>query len=243
MKKNVMLICGIVFSMIASAQTANRTNRFADVAVTFGASQASVSGSYVHNWKLWKQRKWEAGIGARWTSYFGTKVDFITAAPANYTRSFTAPFLIVFAGQREANFDTLTVQRPFTNSLNISANFGYNFNKRWYAGFNIDVIGFTFGRTGSGILKSEGETTNDPAAKPPAFNLLLTGDHDYGTLNSEFFLKYALNDRWKIRAVYQFLFVEYKTQNVKQQIPGGPLNERFRNKANNFGAGLSYHFN
>ncbi|HEY0679040.1 MAG TPA: outer membrane beta-barrel protein [Chitinophagaceae bacterium] len=239
MKYSLTILLGISLSVIASAQS---TSKFADITGTIGSSQGSISGSYVHNWKLFRKKKWEAGLGARWTSYIGTKVEFITAAPAKHTRSFTAPFLIVFAGQREENFDTLTVQRPFTNSVNISVNLGYNFNKKWYGGFNIDLVGFTFGRKGSGILQSNGTTTNDPGARPPAFNLLLTGDHDYGTLNSEFFVKYAINDRWKVRAVYQFLFVEYTTENVKQQIPEGPLNDRFRNKANNFGAGLSYHF-
>jgi hypothetical protein len=234
-------IAGIAFSS-AHAQSGNRINRFADLTATIGASQGSFAGSYVHNWRLGKKRKLEAGVGLRLTSYFGTKVDFITAAPARFTRSYTAPFLIVFAGQKEENFDTLTVQRPFTNSLNISANFGYNFSTRWYGGFNIYVIGVTFVRTGSGILTGNVKTTNDPDSKPPAFNLLLTGDHDYGTLNSEFFLEYVLNSKWRIKGVYQFLFVEYNTQNVKQQIAGGPMNDRFRNKANNLGAGVSYHF-
>jgi hypothetical protein len=129
-----------------------------------------------------------------------------------------------------------------TNSFNLTINLGYNFSRKWYAGFNIDLIGFTFGRKGSAILTKNGTTTIEPDAKPVAFNVLLTGDHDRGTLNSEFFLKYGLTDRWALKAVYQFIFVEYATSSVKQTFSDGSMNNRFRNKANNFGLGVAYQF-
>ena len=182
------------------------------------------------------------GLGVRWTSYFGTKKDFLTAGPAKYTRSFTTPFLIVFAGQEESVFDTLTVQRPLTHSLNITINLGYNISPKWYAGFNIDLIGYTFGRTTAAVFTSDGTTQTDPGSKPAAFNVLLTGDHDRGSLNSEFFVQYKVARHWHIKALYQFLFVEYKTGMLQQQIPNGPLNDRFRNKANNAGLGVVYQF-
>jgi hypothetical protein len=70
---------------------------------------------------------------------------------------------------------------------------------------------------------------------------LLTGDHDRRSLNSEFFVKYKLNDKWAIRGIYQFLFTEYSTTNIRQNLPDGSTVNRFRNKANNFGIGVSYH--
>lgn len=82
----------------------------------------------------------------------------------------------------------------------------------------------------------------EPNSKPVGFNILLTGDHDRGTLNSEFFVKYNLNDLWALKAVYQFIFVEYETETRKQTFSDGSSNNRFRNKANNFGLGLAYHF-
>jgi hypothetical protein len=241
MKNIIWLSAWCCFSMgVFSQGSSSRTNQFIDLTGTFGSSQGSVAGAYIYNWKLWKKQKFEIGIGARWTSYFGSKVDFYTAGPAKYTRSFTIPFLIFFAGQKEENFDTLTVQRPFTNSFNITANLGYHISSKWYAGFNIDVIGFTFGRKSAGIFKGDGNTLADPNTKPAGFNVLLTGDHDQGTLNSEFFITYKVASRWNIKAVYQFLFVEYKTGMVIQQIKDGPSNDRFRNKANNLGLGVTY---
>lgn len=233
-----VLLC---ISIALKAQhTSPRIHQFIDLTGTVGSSQGSAAASYVHNWKLWKKQKFEIGVGARLTSYFGSKVDFYTAGPAKYTRTFTVPFLIFFAGQQEENFDTLTVQRPFTTSLNITANLGYHFSSRWYAGFNIDVIGFTIGRKSAGVFTSGGVKQTDPGTKPAGFNVLLTGDHDYGTLNSEFFISYRIAQRWNLKGVYQFLFVEYRSDMVKQMIKDGPVNDRFRNKANSVGLGVAY---
>ncbi len=240
--KKILLICTMSsFYLIGFGQQTKPTGnqQWLDLAATAGSSQGSAAASYVYTWKIGKKKKLEAGLGARFTSMFGKKVDFITA-PAKISRSNTTPFLIVFAGQETANWDTLTVQRPFVNSLNLSANFGYNFSSRWSAIFNIDLIGFGFGRKSSAILTSNGVTRTEPNAKPAGFNVLLTGDLDYGNLNSEFSIKYKLNDRWSVRGIYQFLFTEYKTSTIKQTAPDGTQVDRFRNKANNFGAGLTY---
>lgn len=240
---------GIIFLLLlsssivtAQSKSEKKVNRFADLAITAGTSQGTAALSYVHNWKIGKKQKWEIGFGARLTSYFGTKKDYITAGPARLTRSHSIPFLIFFAGQETQNWDTLNVQRPFTTSLNSSINFGYHLSKKWSAGFNIDLIGFTIGRKTSGILTSNGTTRNDSEVKPSAFNLLLTGDHDLGSLNSEFFLTYKLNNQWSLRGIYQFYFSEYKTNNLVQVTSDGTSIDRFRNKANTFGIGISRHF-
>lgn len=237
----------LVFLLLATAvtygqaQTPPRINQFVDLAGTIGAAQGAIAGAYVHNWRIGKKRKWEAGLGLRATSYFGTKKDF-TTAPAKLSRTNTIPFLIVFAGQKTENWDTLTVQRPLVTSVNLSANFGYNFSQRFAAGFNIDLVGFSFGRKSSAILTSNAITRTEPETKVQAFNVLLTGDLDIGTLNSEFFLKYKLSDHWAVRAIYQFYFAEYKTTTIKQTAPDGTMVDRFRNKVNSLGAGVSYHF-
>jgi hypothetical protein len=243
--KKILIAALVTISSItgyAQQKAISKTNKFLDIAGTVGTSQGSVAASYVYNWKFGfgKKKNWEAGIGARLTSSFGTKLEYTTAGPAKFTRTSTIPFLIVFAGQRPENWDTLTVQRPLVNALNITANFGYNFTPRWSGGFNIDLIGASFGRKSPAVFLSNGITTTEPSAKPTAFNLLLTGDHDRGSLNSEFFVKYKFNDRWAMRGVYQFLFTEHTADNIRQVLPDGTSNSRFRNKANNFGIGVSF---
>ncbi|MGE5107442.1 MAG: hypothetical protein ACM3H8_07850, partial [Sphingobacteriales bacterium] len=219
-----------------------KQNQFADFTVTAGKSQQSFALSYVYNWQIGSKKKWELGVGLRNTLYTGVKNEYITAGPARLTRSFTIPFAVFFAGQREENFDTLEVQRPLINLLNVTANIGYNISPKWYAGFNIDVIGFSFGRKSSAALASKGINYTEPSAKPSSFNLLLTGDYDKGSLNSEFFIRYRLNKRWSLKGVYQFLFEEYQTNKFKQVADDGTVINRFRNKANNFGIGTSYDF-
>jgi len=242
MKKilNIVLFVSLTSSGLTQTSKLARVNEFVDAAGTIGSSRGSAAVSYVYNWRAGQKRKWEIGIGGRITSSLGTKQEYTTAAPARLTRTNTIPFIIVFAGQKYENWDTLTVQRPLVNSLNLTANFGYNFNTRWSGGFNIDLIGFSFGRKTAAILTSNGITRTEAAAKPAGFNVLLTGDFDYGSLNSEFFLKYKLNSRWSLRGIYQFLFTEYKTTSIKQTAPDGTEIDRFRSKQNNLGASISY---
>ena len=223
------------------AQSANNVSRFLDLSGTIGQDQGTGAFSYVHNWKTGKKQRFELGAGVRWTTYAGTKKDFVTAGPASLTRTFTFPFLIVFAGINEENLDTLVVQRPLIHALNLSFNMGYAFSDRWYGGINIDVIGVSFGRKSSAVLTSNGQTQTEPSAKPTGFNILLTGDHDRGSLNSEFFLRYKFGKAWSAKLLYQFVFAEYTTPNIQQIAPDGTEIDRFRNKANNFGLGIVYH--
>lgn len=240
----ICLLCLFASSVTLHAQQIEpaKTNQFIDLAGTIGSSQGSGALSYVYNWRIGKKRKIEAGLGLRLTSVAGTKLTYTTASPARLTRSFTTPFLIFFAGQKTENWDTLTVQRLFVNALNVTINLGYNFTPKISAGFNIDLIGASLGQKSSSVFQSNGSTSTDAASKPTAFNLLLTGDHDHGSLNSEFFLKYQINDKWGVRAIYQFLFSEYTAGSVRQTAADGTVIDRFRNKANNFGLGVSYSF-
>lgn len=232
----ILLLTNTVYSQQARPAA---VNRFVDFSATAGSNEGAITASYVYNWRLGKKRKLEIGAGGRLTSYFGTKKEFYTAL-ARLARSTTFPFVIVFAGHEEENIDTLTVQRPLTFFANVSINFGYNFTPRLYGGFNIDLAGITVGRKSSAVLLSNGETTTEPFAKPSVFNALLTGDNDLGSLNSEFFIKYRVGKRLSLKADYQFLFTEYKTTTVQQTAPDGTSVNRFRNKVNAFGVGVSY---
>lgn len=235
-------IAFIMLFIISNAATAQQKNyQVLDLSAAAGSSRGSVAASYVYNWRLGQKKKFEIGIGARLTTAFGKKQEY-TTAPAKLSRSNTIPFAIVFAGQKTENWDTLTVQRPLVASLNATINLVYNFSSKWSGGFNIDVVGFSAGRKSAAVLLSNGITKTEPVAKPTAFNVLLTGDLDHGSLNSEFYLKYKLNDKWGVRGVYQFLFNEYKTTTIKQTTPDGTTVDRFRSKANNLGIAISYHF-
>src|SRR5664279_2731572 len=85
----------------AQQKSLSAINQFADITGAIGQSQGTVAASYVYNWRIGKKRKWEAGLGLRYTSFFGVKKDF-TTAPARLARSTTTPFVIVFAAQKTA---------------------------------------------------------------------------------------------------------------------------------------------
>lgn len=224
-----------------NAQQVHKTNQWLDISATLASKQSALSASWVYNWGIGKTKKLDLGLGARLTLYGGDDRNYITA-PARLARTNTTPFYIVFAGQRTWYWDTLTVEKPFTTSLNFTGNAGYHITPELYAGLNIDLVGVTIGSKSPALLQSDGVITEEPEAKPAAFNALLTGDLDLGTLNSEFYLRYQLNEKIAVKGIYQFLFSEYETNNISQTAPDGTEVTRFRNKINAFGLGLVYFF-
>ena len=225
----------------AQKKTPRPVNQFADITVGVGSSQVSGAFSYIYNWKIGKRKKWEAGFGARFTSYFGNNLYFKTA-PAKLTSGKTGPG-VLFADDIKPNIDSVLFPKAQVNALNLSLNFGYNFTKRFSLGFNIDAIGFSFGKKQSGIYYGNNFATGVPVtARPTGFNLLLISDNDKGSLNSELFAKYKCNDNWGIKLAFEFLFAEYTTNTQVQTTPGGDKNDRFRKKMSGGGIGITYNF-
>ncbi|MEO7312080.1 MAG: hypothetical protein ABIX01_16880 [Chitinophagaceae bacterium] len=228
----------MILSMQAHAQQNSKANanQFADFTIGIGSSQGSAALSYVHNWKLFKKQKWEAGLGARFTSYFGSN-QYYRTAPAKLTSGKTGPG-VFFADDIVQNLDSVLFAKAQVNAMNISLNFGYHFCSKFSLGFNIDAIGVSFGANKKGSYIN-GSTTAATTAKPTAFNLLLVSDNDLGSLNSELFAKYHFSQKWAIKAAFEFLFTEYKTNTKVQTTPDGQKNDRFRNKVSALAVGVS----
>jgi hypothetical protein len=190
-----------------------------------GNSEGSGSLEYFRLWTIGKSSRFQIGGGARFTSYVGSQ-QYYTSAPAALAKD-------------DAKVDSFLIQSPQVNALNLSINFGYRIFSKLDAGFNIDVIGFSFGAEKSGSYLSEATGTTG-VANPTSFNILLVGNNDKGTLNSEFYLRYFVGERWAIKAAFQYLFTEYTTDTEIQQIPEG--NDRFRNKSGLFSVGITRTF-
>ena len=197
-----------------------------DLALAIGKSQGALSGAFTHDWLLGKNQKIIVGIGGRFTGYLGRNQYYVTA-PAKLTSGSTG-LGVIFKENIVDNMDTVLISKPNVFALNMLINLGYRFNEKFSVGFNIDAIGFSFGanKTGNYINGSTGGSTS---GKPTSFNLLLTSDNDLGSLNSELYAKYKINERWSARAGLGFLFTEYRTETEIQQLP--EPNDRFRNKA------------
>ncbi|MGD1841716.1 MAG: hypothetical protein ACFB0B_12580 [Thermonemataceae bacterium] len=176
--------------------------------------------------------KLQLGYGLRFSNYFGSEVDYITA-PADVTEGnlFTAP--------NDDRLDTLQLGNAQTNALNAAVYVVYTLTDRWGVGFNIDLIGVSFGADQAGVFtaNSEGRSTTEVDASVSNFNLLLTGDYDRGSLNSELYVYYLLNDRWALRGGFTYLFSEYTTDQTLTFD-----NDRFRRKSLGGAVSLAYRF-
>lgn len=240
MKCKLFLTAAVVLILCVEGlpQSVKRAaDNYADFTIGAAKYQGSVALSIVHSWRFCKNKKLGIGIGGRFTSYFGAN-QYYSTAPAQLTSGSSSP-LIIFKDNLPANIDTFLVKSPQVNSVNVSINLDYRFSKKVAAGFNIDAIGFSFGGSRSGNYRN-GTSGKMSEASPTAFNILLISDNDRGSLNSEFYGKYFLNDRWALKLGAQFLFTEYTTATKVQQFPSA--NDRFRNKSLLFCLGIAYKF-
>jgi hypothetical protein len=234
--KSALLIAGLLgLAQIVFGQ--ERVARYGEASLAFGGSQQSLSLAYHHGWKIGKKQNLEIGTGLRFSSYFSQERHY-TTAPAEISKGDTGPF-VVFKDDIPANIDSLLIGSPQVNSLNLMITINYRFSPKWQAGFNIDAIGFSFGGTQqtSYINGSPGVGTT---ASPTTFNLLLVGENDLGSLNSEWYLRYQVNGPWSIKLAYQLLFTEYTTSTQVQTFP--EPNDRFRFKSSMLSVGVVYQF-
>ncbi|CAN5589430.1 hypothetical protein BH10BAC4_BH10BAC4_15890 [soil metagenome] len=228
----ILLAFGPLF---AFSQATSKTSDYLDATLAFGKYQGSLAIHYTHFWNLGKSQRLSLGFGGRITSYIGANQYYVTA-PAQLTSESTSP-LIFFKDNIEKNIDTLLIKSPQVTMMNVSLNIQYRISKKITAGFNIDALGFSFGGKQSANYIN-GNTGANTQASPTSFNILLISDNDRGSLNSELFARYAINDRWSVRGALQFLFTEYTTETKVQQFP--EANDRFRVKSFMLGAGVTY---
>lgn len=189
--------------------------------------------SFTQMFGVGKSYRFKIGYGVRLTSFWVNDIQTRTA-PASLT-SGKASFAALVSDDIIANIDTFSLKKVQVNALNLSINLQYSLSQKLEAGINIDAIGFTFGSKQSGDLIAkaskrtfaDGSTTSE--AKPTSFNLLLVSDSDIGSLNSEVFLRYWLNDKIGIRGGLSFFFAEYTSN--KKVVVTNEQNDRWRYKS------------
>lgn len=220
-----LIVCLFCFSVSMVSAQKTETVNYGSFTGAIGDRQGSVSVDYFHLWKIGKAGKFEAGLGGRFTSYFGS-TKYYSSAPGSLAND-------------EKNTDSLLLQSPQVNALNVAINLGYRLSSKIGVGFNIDAIGFSFGSKQSGTYLN-GNRGQATTATPTGFNVLLVGNNDQGTLNSEFYARYFFNEKLALKVAYQYLFTEYTTDTEVQQVP--EPNDRFRNKAGLLSVGLTKQF-
>lgn len=224
MKKVSFLFTITLFiSHLSFSQTKNQ--RYADLSIAAIGGFSPVL-SYNYNWGLGKRGKFKIGTGVRFTYFVKGKTDLMTA-PATLTSGEKGP-QVLFKENILSNLDTLHVAKVGVGYLNIPIHLQYSFSQKFEVGFNIDAVGLSFGSKQRGTFyasdsRSLNKTTQ--TAKPTTFNLLLVSDNDLGSLNSELYARYWVNDKIGIRAGLSFQFIEYTTDKVLTF-----ENDRFRTK-------------
>jgi long-subunit fatty acid transport protein len=221
MKKTLLLFSFTFISLVTKAQ--NGTSF--ELGGAIGSSVNSISASGFQNFGIGSKKKFYIGTGVRFTTFFGSNVNF-TTAPADLTAD-------------DKNVDTLFATSPALNSLNLMISLGYKISEKFDVGFNIDAIGISFGPMGSPSYIRNGKSVAS-SASPTSPNILLVGDNDKGSLNSHLFVRYKLSDHLGLKVAYQFLFNELTTTTKIQTIPSA--NDRFRAKSTMVYVGLNYNF-
>lgn len=203
-----------------------RLNHNFDLALSTNIHQSSAAISWVKFHSITKKQRFKIGYGIRFTSQFGHDLNYVTA-PAILTSKQTGP-QVLFSPIYYENVDTFQVTKAQNNALNLSINLQYTIKSKFDIGFNIDAVGFSFGKKVTGTYISYQDKVNCPcqSASPTSLNLLLVSDNDIGSLNSELYFRYWFNKKWALRAGASFLFTEYTTQN-KLRLD----NNRWRNKS------------
>ena len=231
-----------LFSLGAHAQqsvpSTAKSIDFAELSISAAKQKGSYALAYTRNWAPGAQRKFRFGVGLRYTGFLAKNQDYATA-PATLTSKMQGP-QVLFSKIYYENIDTLVLDNSNTHSLNVLVNLQYTFAGKLDLGFNIDALGYTYGRRQIGTFNAKSTGTNKydgarQTGRATPFNALLVSDNDWGTLNSEIYLRYHLNPKWAVRAGATFLFSEYTAdRNLAFE------NDRFRTKALMGMIGISY---
>lgn len=240
-KKRILILLFLFLATSIKAQDsipeANgyKLNNNFDLALSFSGEQFSTALSWVHFYNVSKNKKFKIGYGLRFTLHSGKDLYYQTA-PAELTSGKSGP-LVIFSDTKVENIDSVLFPSTQLNLINASINLQYSLSKKVEVGFNIDAIGFSFGKdqVGKYVAYQSADNGSTQSATPSSFNLLLVSDNDKGSLNSEFYIRYWFNNNWGIRAGGTFLFTEYTTDN-KLRLE----NDRWRNKGLLGMVGISY---
>jgi hypothetical protein len=234
--KPIIILLFILFVIDNQVFAQNRNLTYTDFSVAVGEA-VSPALSINKVWGLGKKGKFKIGSGLRVTYlYTGNQMPYITA-PAKIINGQVGP-QVFFKEYIPEKLDTLLVSKTSIGYLNIPIHLQYSFSKKFDIGFNIDAIGLTFGGKQAGKFKASGSavlnnTTQN--AKPTLFNALLVSNNDLGSLNSELYARYWVNNKLGVRAGLSFQFAEFTTTNKLTD-----NNDRFRYKYWLPMVGLSY---
>jgi hypothetical protein len=231
MKQFIIFSLSLFVAQTALAQREDAPNYYAnsisaDLNLASDGKNSLIALSAKQQFGLFGGKRFKVGYGLRLNHNFGGKSQFLTA-PAILTTGKTGP-VVFFDGTKIAkNIDTIQTTAFSVTSINIPLYLEYAITNKLDVGFNIDLIGASFGASVSNYnsVHATPTTAGALAAKASGFNALLVGDNDLGSLNSEILARYHFNDKLALSAGLSFAFAEFTTTR-KVYLD----NDRFRQK-------------
>jgi hypothetical protein len=231
MKQFIIFSLSLFIAQTALAQREDAPNYYknsisTDLNLASDGKNSLIALSAKQQFGLFGGKRFKLGYGVRLNHNFGGKSQFLTA-PAILTTGKTGP-IVFFDGTKIAkNIDTIQTTAFSVTSINIPLYLEYAVTNKLDVGFNIDLIGASFGASVSNYNSVHATTANAGAvaAKATTFNALLIGDNDLGSLNSEILARYHFNDKLALSAGVSFAFAEFTTSR-KLYLD----NDRFRQK-------------
>lgn len=229
----IILVC--IFYANAQYKSAN----YFEANVAFAKNKYDFNFNWHHLHPITKNKKLKFGYGLRFTTFFGSGTHEYITAPAKIVKNTTGP-AVLFTKAIPENIDYVSINNPTMAFLNTYIILQYTFFEKLDFGFNIDVIGFGFGLKNNGNYSTDKESmvglpTN---ASQSNFNLLLIGENDFGSLNSELFVRYWFSKKWAAKLAVSHLFTEIKTETPVQKTP--IENDRFRLVPNLISVGVTF---
>lgn len=162
-------------------------------------------------WRVGKSTsRLQTGLGIRISSSFGGHSSRYITAPPELTKGRTG-ISALFGPSQTNNIDSLTLQASQTNTFNLVWALRYQVNARWAIEFNTDLIGISLGDIQKATLLY-GEHSNasrNTNASPSKFNTRLLGDHNLGSLQTAFVVRYWVRGKHHVSAGLNYAINEY----------------------------------
>ena len=245
MKKMLAVLTAFVTSQsFAQSPVAARLQSGYDLGMAYSTGNYNPSAAYYQLINIGDRKLFAVGWNVRLGAFYGDNLNYYTA-PARLTREKTgfsalgAPLLI-------RNIDTVRYDYVTMTSANVGVRAQVNLG-RLTIGASADLLGLTFGKKRIGRYKSstgqyaiQGISGKDSttiffqgantfqSSRPSVLNIRLLGDNDRGTLSTEIYARYIINQQFGIKVAYQFLTTETTVAN-RDVIAD---NNRFRHRAN-----------
>jgi len=208
-----------------------------------GKNEQTLAFSGLYNWRVAFKNRFKVGLGVRSSHYFGQNQYFETA-PAKFTTNQEGP-QVLFVETFPGNIDSVKTASTNLLALNAYVNLEFAVTDKWDLGFNIDLAGVTVGGQHDGTFVSSYNTPGtsqyqdvQTKLRPTNVNLLLISDNDFGSLNSEAYVRYHVRDNWGVQAGLSFFFAEL-TSDTKYKVNFD--NDRWRHKGLLGMVGVTWH--